>query len=362
MNALLALIRLALELVYFFMKLAPVKNRVCMLSRESDTPPLDFLLLEDELKKRDSSLEVVYVCRLLPTKSASPVSLLLNMLACMRALARSKACVTDTYSMAVSMLTHRRGTVIIQIWHALGAVKKFGLQCEDTGLGRLSSMRMHKNYTYITCASEQTAHIYAEAFGTPRERILTLGMPRLDYIRGDSAQKQANAAALGERYAQLAGKTVILYAPTFREGASPDPGELLSVLDTEKYALIVKSHVLGGHEGSGGIIYDDSCVFDLFEICDYVVTDYSAVSFEAAAAGKRLIFWCPDIAEYSAGRGLNINPAKEYPGIAFTTAADVYALISGGSYPYEVLKDFTDKYIQSGGSCCAGIADILTAQ
>ena len=44
----------------------------------------------------------------------------------MAAIASSKAVVIDTYCIAVSLLKQRKETEIIQIWHALGALKRFG--------------------------------------------------------------------------------------------------------------------------------------------------------------------------------------------------------------------------------------------
>ena len=150
MSVIIALGRLCLNLLYFFMKLAPVKNRVCMLSRESGSVPLDFLMLEKELKKKDGAVQIVYVCEFIDTKNAGALRVLINTLKCMKALAASKACIVDTYCLPVSILRHRKELVIVQIWHALGAVKKFGYQCLDSEGGRSSSsaraLSMHKNY------------------------------------------------------------------------------------------------------------------------------------------------------------------------------------------------------------------------
>ena len=43
-------------------------------------------------------------------------------------LATSKVCVLDGYCIPASILKHKKKLKIIQIWHASGAIKKFGYQ------------------------------------------------------------------------------------------------------------------------------------------------------------------------------------------------------------------------------------------
>ena len=42
-------------------------------------------------------------------------------------LATSRACIVDTYIIPVSILKHRDELIIIQIWHALGAIKSLDM-------------------------------------------------------------------------------------------------------------------------------------------------------------------------------------------------------------------------------------------
>ena len=46
-------------------------------------------------------------------------------------------------------------------------------------------MKMHANYTCITCTSEATKKIYSEAFNTDIDKVQVLGMPRIDYLLGE---------------------------------------------------------------------------------------------------------------------------------------------------------------------------------
>lgn len=358
--------RLCLNALYFFLRQRPVRNRVCMLSRESDGVPLDFLLLEKELHRTDSDIEVKYVCELLDTKRSVSIKLLINTLKCMNVLSTSKACVVDTYNIPVSILRHRKELTVAQIWHALGAVKKFGYQSLDSEGGRSSSfaalLSMHKNYSFITCASEATKEFYAEAFQAKPEKVLVLGMPRLDYITHGEGKKYAKET-LYKKYSQLQNKINILYAPTFRENESADFNTIINTIDVNKYNLIIKSHILSKdkpYKNLEGVIFSDDSVFDLFTVSDYVITDYSAVSFEAAAAGGKLFFYVYDIDEYERSRGLNINPLSEYPEISSKDFKDIYGVIESGEYPVQEVEKFKNKYIETGdGKCCERIAKAL---
>ena len=52
MELILAVAKLGLRLLYLPFKLFPTQNKVVMLSRESDTEPIDFALLREELERR----------------------------------------------------------------------------------------------------------------------------------------------------------------------------------------------------------------------------------------------------------------------------------------------------------------------
>ncbi|MCC8064944.1 MAG: CDP-glycerol glycerophosphotransferase family protein, partial [Clostridiales bacterium] len=130
-----------------------------MLSRESDTPPLDFRLIEKELNRQSPETEVVYFCKKM-TKSVSVFSYCLLIFRSLYHIATASVAITDTYCIQLCVLPKKKGLTVIQIWHALGAVKKFSYQCLDTPYGHSAAtakaMCMHQNYDYVLCASEAT--------------------------------------------------------------------------------------------------------------------------------------------------------------------------------------------------------------
>ena len=51
-----------------------------------------------------------------------------HLLHCAAQLATAEVCIVDGYCIPVSVLHHRKELRVVQVWHALGAIKKFGRQ------------------------------------------------------------------------------------------------------------------------------------------------------------------------------------------------------------------------------------------
>ena len=206
MTFILRLAKVGLRFLYLFLRPLPLKNKVVFFSRQSSTIPLDFTLLAQEIQKQSPETEIRYFCRKMRRKT-NVFSYCLFILHSLYHLATASIAVTDTYSIQLCVLRPKRGQTVVQVWHAVGAVKQFSYQCLDKPGGQPAAlaraMEMHKNYDYVFCTSEATADIYAQGFRMSREQILPLGMPRVDYLR------EADPA-LRERYLEarpeLAGK------------------------------------------------------------------------------------------------------------------------------------------------------------
>ena len=69
-----------------------------------------------------------------------------------------------------------------------------------------------------------------------------------------------------------------------------------------------------------------------------MITDYSAVAFEASVLDKKLYFYLYDIDEYKENRGLNINVKKEMPENTFYNINDLINSIQQEKYNYEEAK------------------------
>ena len=119
-------------------------------------------------------------------RNTNPLRVPLQMLQEMYHLATSRACITDSYMAAISVLRHKPSLTVVQMWHALGAIKRFGLASLDTEEGRSSrfaaAMRMHQGYDWVIAGGTRMVQPFAEAFGVDPSHVLPIGTPRVDLL------------------------------------------------------------------------------------------------------------------------------------------------------------------------------------
>jgi len=364
--------------IYAVFKLFPSQNRVVFISRQSDRPSRDFLMLAEEIRRQNPHLEIVMLCRTMDGSFLSSLSYLFEIVRQARHLAVASACIVDGYVIPVSMLNHKPGLYIIQTWHALGAIKKFGYQSLDHPDGRSSSladaMRMHHNYDMILCGTAAMVPVFAEAFGADPKRVAPLGLPRVDYLLSGDAQRNSNPAAplspsiraLSERFPRLTdrSKQTILYAPTYRRGRSVPLQDVIDACRDNRFTLIVKPHTLESATIRESHVVDatGTSILDLLLISDVVITDYSAVAFEASVVHRPLYFYVPDIDSYVHETGLNIDPLKAAPDISSRDIADIIEWIETGDRDH-LARQALDQYMEPfpEESCTRRIVNIVTA-
>jgi len=306
---------------------------------------IDFKLLKEEFEK--NGVEVIVLCKMIGPGIINKIKYSFHLLISAYHLASAKYCIVDTYSICVSMLKHRKELRILQVWHALGAIKKFGYQVLEKQEGSKKDtsdlFNMHKNYTYITCASEATRKVYSEAFNTELDKVKVWGMPRIDYILNI---KQNNRIIKDNP--KIKDKPVVVYFPTFRKNEKIDYQQLIDAIDKDKYKLIIKIHPLDktivSDEYTIDFKYDS---FELLGIADYIITDYSAISLEAAVLDIPVFFWVYDIEKYEKSRGLNVNLMNEMPSFTNNNIQEIIDKIEKKAYNYTELELFKEKYIET---------------
>ncbi len=87
--------------------------------------------------------------------------------------------------------------------------------------------------------------------------------------------------------------------------------------------------------------------YDLKKVCDAVITDYSASSLEASLLDKEIYFYLFDHDSYLENQGQNVGPLYELSDACAVTAEGVLALAKADSYPWEALRRFREKYIET---------------
>lgn len=243
---------------------------------------------------------------------------------------------------------------VIQVWHGPGAFKKFGLSfVTDPNLINLEKQISDK-LNYVIVSSKNMIPFYKEAFGVNEEKILPLGIPRVDYYF-----KESNIGELRNNfdklYPQSKGKNIILYAPTFRD----DPVHNKNILENldidlfnkelgDQYILAVRLHprmnndeMLKNCDVLNVTSYKDEK--KLLLLADILITDYSSIIIEYALLNKPMIFYPYDYKYYNEiERGFYFDYKEFVPGPIAHNTNELIQIIKGNSYDLNKIKKFVD--------------------
>lgn len=386
MVLLLILFKIHLKINYFFIKLFTKREKqVFLLSRQFNFLPLNYELLIDKLKEKDPSILIKTICQKVDEETnalirnenskqkqqnlikrmKSMFKYYKNLHKQMYNIAKSKVIIVDGYNLPISVLKHKKGTRIIQIWHALAAIKKFGYQT----VGNKSGVRpiiakilcMHNNYDYVLSGSKAMIIPFSEAFNIEKEKILPIGTPLVDYLLLEDKTKTDRIL---KKHPMLKRKINVLYSPTFRNNNNYNFDDLINSFDYNKYNLVMTMHPKSkiNVKDKRVIIIDNTkyLTFDVLKLVDYVITDYSALAIDALVCNKKVMFYLYDYDEYSKENGLNINLFKEYPLYTSKTADKLLDVLKKDNYNLKELKKLRDKYVtKSAGNCTSELVDLI---
>lgn len=348
---------------YSFYKRRKTENKIAFISRQSETPSTDFRYLINEIKTNYPQYQVVVLCKMIPSSFGGKIKYVGEMFRQMKALATSKVIVLDGYCILASMLKHKKDLKIIQIWHALGAFKKFGKSVLDKEGGKssktASAFKMHNNYSYIAASGDECVPFFAQAFGQPVSKFIPIGIPRMDYLTDPQENERVRGNVL-RKYPQLAnGRKNILYAPTFRDTQQDKDAlanateELVNKVNYSDFNLIVKHHVVDSNKEQ---IYTDSrmnkaegenfTAMDFMCVADYVVTDYSSVIYEALLKDLPIYIYCFDSDKYIDERGFYIDFWTDIPALYSKNAKGICDFIASGMHANsEKEENFKKAYV-----------------
>lgn len=348
---------------YSFYKRRKTENKIAFISRQSETPSTDFRYLINEIKTNYPQYQVVVLCKMIPSSFGGKIKYVGEMFRQMKALATSKVVVLDGYCILASMLKHKKDLKIIQIWHALGAFKKFGKSVLDKEGGKssktASAFKMHNNYSYIAASGDECVPFFAQAFGQPVSKFIPIGIPRMDYLTDPQENERVRGNVL-RKYPQLAnGRKNILYAPTFRDTQQDKDAlanateELVNKVNYSDFNLIVKHHVVDSNKEQ---IYTDSrmnkaegenfTAMDFMCVADYVVTDYSSVIYEALLKDLPIYIYCFDSDKYIDERGFYIDFWTDIPALYSKNAKGICDFIASGMHANsEKEENFKKAYV-----------------
>lgn len=379
----LKLLAKALTLLAALMRRNIAEDRVVLMSRQSSHPSREYQMLHAELVRRLGEERVSYC--LTEPELKSTFGFVAGTLRQLKAAAHSRVIVTDGYSPAICIPPTDDRVFVVQVWHALGALKKFGYQSIDTPAGRTSSYaevaHMHENYDAIVAPGPGAVAPYAAAFGYPEQDVLPLGTPQLDYLlqtAPDSPRMQAHRRALETLPCLTDDNLNVLYAPTLRKGDGYEDWEdeylqqLCKACPSKGVNLVFSGHPLEQSAGEGLSreypflkLPHGLATVDLLESADVVITDYSSLALDAGFLGKDVCFYVPDYDRYAQSPGLNIDLMD--PAIAFATR-DAAQLMDGimargtkeAPAGFAAFRRFVDDYFADiGPGSTQRIADLI---
>ncbi|WP_056966831.1 CDP-glycerol glycerophosphotransferase family protein [Apilactobacillus ozensis] len=237
----------------------------------------------------------------------------------------------DNYFPFLGGLFHSKKIKIIQLWHANGAIKKFGWEDPTTNLRSKSDkkrfQKVYNSFDDYVVASETMGKVFENSYHVPFYRMKMIGYPRSDRLFHNKWQDLAKRRVY-KAAPELKNRRVILYAPTYREdiGFNP-PKDLSKVLSsTEDAVVVVKLHPLlkdKEHElqrisnNKNMCFYSQLSTNDLLSVTDTLITDYSSIAFDFALLpnAHSLLFFMFDLDKYKKDPGiqddmLNWLPSK----------------------------------------------------
>lgn len=248
-----------------------------------------------------------------------------------------------TIRAGVVVVTHGLGDVnrygssdafVVQLWHGI-PLKRIGLDSPVTAqvlpgvpgavlLRRLLTVlyrRAAQRIQVLPAASHRARGRLESAFGLDDDRVVVTGEPRVDVLsQGTREQRRQNAATLLTRTGPLlADQRVLLYAPTWRDGAA-DPAiptaaqwvEIVRLLEKHDAILFIRSHPLG--EGaysppwsSGRVrMLNSDLLADVTPALprvDVLITDYSSMAYDVGLLAMPVVYLAPDAEQYARERG-----------------------------------------------------------
>lgn len=289
------------------------------------------------------------------------VDYFLHMLKSIYGLATSKYFIVDDYYFPIYVIKPRDGSEIIQLWHAAGAFKKFGLSTVGKSFGPspeyLNHVKIHSNYSKVYVSSKNVIPYYSEAFGLEEDKIHPLGVPRTDFFFEQEYVREAEERFFLQ-YPEFINKKVILYAPTFRGGSHnqeafdcPLDIRILKEVLGEKYTLLIHLHpymkesmIVEDESDFVTVMDSEFTIEELMIVSDILITDFSSIVFDFSLLEKPIAFYATDLEEYMLERDFYFDFETFIPGPFFTDTYQLANWIQQGQYDKDLILKFKDFF------------------
>jgi len=304
--------------IYRIAYLAKEPELIVFADAHHDCMPVSMVNIHDELEKRGYSITDVFH----DYGAASFIKSTFYAMSFMRLYARAKyVFICDNFLPVVSC-TKYKGTTVVQLWHSCGLLKKFGYDTyEDIPRGYRGEV--YKNYDLVTVSAQCCVEVLRNAMRLDKGIVKALGVSRTDSYFDIEWVKECHRAFFAA-YPEAKGKTIIVWAPTFRGNAGnpyqvgiEDINKIEKMLGDDFY-VIKKLHpsVEKKYKLSNCNIQTER----LFPVADILISDYSSVICEFMMFKKPYILFAKDREEYEKTRGFYVPYDSLSPYMAKDTA------------------------------------------
>ncbi len=232
-----------------------------------------------------------------------------------------------------------KGQMVFNLWH--------GMPLKRVGNMVRGQEKVDYNYfTHLLCTSEYFRDIMKQSFNASDDQIFICGQPRTDEMLDDIPIEYEMAAKTALMSYEDRIAKMMLWLPTYREGAESEL-DILNITDLEKldrlmdengWCMIVKLHPLSKFRRNPGRyrhinFIDDKTLqkehigfYSLIGMSDCLITDYSSVYFDYLLLDRPMAFAVSDIYGYTRDRGFTVSdPTTIMPGDMIKNSSDFLA-------------------------------------
>lgn len=289
-------------------------------------------------------------------------------------LATSSHVIADNYYGFLTVSNFRPEVKCVQLWHAAGAIKKFGLE-DLTNKNRSTKAlqrfeTVYNRFSHVIVGSEEMVDVFKRSFGLPEDRFIRTGIPRTDFFFNDESMQKAEKR-LSNYFPIINDKKMLLYAPTYRDGTLTSTKleiDLDKMYDQLKYEYVLFLRLHPAVEGQfenkyPGFVFNVSNypnINDLLVGADILISDYSSIPFEFSLLERPMIFYAYDFYKYAKQRGVWPDYKEKVPGPVVTETNELIEVIRKNKFPVEKILAFQKEWNQySNGNSTENLVHTL---
>ncbi len=232
---------------------------------------------------------------------------------------------------------------VLQTWHG-SMYKKIGLDRANMSRRHFRLLREERaRWDMFISQNAPGTEIIKSAYELDSEDVIEVGYPRNDELHQVDEQRRADIRA---RLGVPADSHLVMYAPTWRdqdvEGNKVELVDLPALTNDlgPDWVVLLRGHVRTlAHSDAvenDGIIDVSTYpqVSELFMVADILITDYSSMMFDFSVTGKPMVFFAPDIDDYTndAVRGTYFDLGELAPGPVIRTQDELAGLLTDLSW------------------------------